>query len=91
MNLGDLPPAIIADLGGNDPEIALFLSRLTGFDPGQLAYVIIATPFDEKGTRVFANTGDTKQIIALMHMTQFMLTAAWIGGPEPVMNFEEEK
>ena len=84
MNLGELPPAEIFDIGVDDVEIAQFLARLTRKDPAQLAYLIIATAFDESGQMIFANTSDINEMMALMHSVLFLLTKHFLGGKPPI-------
>jgi hypothetical protein len=90
MNLGDLPPMEVGDIGPDDVEIVQFLARLTGKEPDRLAYCIIATAFDETGQMVFANTPDTDQMIALLHSVLFIMTKHYLGGPEPVEREHKE-
>lgn len=65
---------------GLDEKIAAVAAEVTGHDPGNLAYVLIVSSFDDRGQSLFANTPDPMQAIALMLAVLHTATRPWITG-----------
>jgi hypothetical protein len=82
-----MPPRYFSEkrITGDDEErLSRFLSGLTGFDRDELAYVVITTRFTEEGQKVYANTGDVMQVMALLHTALLAMTAGSLGVPVSV-------